>query len=447
LAIGYDYPYSIDLWDVETGTYRVTFAGDRFSPAYDICFSPDGSLLASTALANTVSVWNTDTFDLVHAFPGHRSGATRSIHFCPDNVTLASGGADGTVKLWNVSSPEKSALRIASEEHQLWYLQYSPDGGTLATSGPDGIVRLFDADTGDLIQSLSPLESRRGRASNRALSLQLAFSPDGRMLGAGNGDHTATVYSVDSGRPRFVLDGNTGPLANIRFAPNGRTIATTGEEDVMVLWDAGSGRELKRVQGPRLVEFLPDPRSQILALGERSGFSLLDLDTGERQSVDVNQPWSLTFLENGLTLAVGFEGGLRLYSVPGLDLEATLAVGRGPIPVVASSPDDSTLVIPSWGGVVDLWNTRVARGVGSLPLPVDWAISAQFSPDGNTLTVSTRGAGIHQFRAPSWAQIKEWQREEAFQTQRVASLDREFHAEEQHRRELQFANDPGSINQ
>jgi WD40 repeat protein len=267
------------------------------------------------------------------------------------------------------------------------------------------------------------------------------------MLGAGNGDHTATVSSVDSGRPRFVLDGHTGPLANIRFAPNGRTIATTGEEDVMVLWDAGSGRELKRVQGPRLVEFLPDPRSQILALGERSGFSLLDLDTGERQSVDVNQPWSLTFLENGLTLAVGFEGGLRLYSVPGLDLEATLAVGRGPIPVVASSPDDSTLVIPSWGGVVDLWNTRVARGVGSLPLPVDWAISAQFSPDGNTLTVSTRGAGIHQFRAPSWAQIKEWQREEAFQTQRVASLDREFHAEEQHRRELQFANDPGSINQ
>jgi hypothetical protein len=78
---------------------------------------------------------------------------------------------------------------------------------------------------------------------------------------------------------------------------------------------------------------------------------------------------------------------------------------------------------------------------------VDWAISAQFSPDGNALTVSTRGAGIHQFRAPSWKQITEWRREEEFQSQRVISLDREFHAEQQRRSEPRFANDAGSINQ
>jgi WD40 repeat protein len=195
-------------------------------------------------------------------------------------------------------------------------------------------------------------------------------------------------------------------VLNVRFSPDGRTIATTGTDNTLILWDAGIGREIERIAGPTLFDFMPSATNRIVAVNEGiKTVSLLNLDTKERQFLALNEYIrSITFLGERI-LAVGIMNEARLYSVPALELQTTITGPRGPVPHVTSTPDGRTLAVPGWGGVVQLWNTRVQHGVGRLPLAMDSLTISQFSPDGNTLAVSSRGTGIYLFRAPSLPEI------------------------------------------
>ena len=191
-----------------------------------------------------------------------------------------------------------------------------------------------------------------------------------------------------------------------RLAPDGRTIATTGEDNVLILWDAATGKVRQNIPGPRFIDFYPNPDSDLLAYRGKDGFTLLHLDSGQTQTVNTLEDiYSVTFSPDGETLAVGFVGEVRLYSVPALAPLDTLTGSAGPVPHVAFAPDGQTLAIPSWDGFVQLWNMHVMSDVGRLPIPSDHVIGARFSPDGSTIAVSTRGKGVYQFRAPTFAEI------------------------------------------
>lgn len=132
------------------------------------------------------------------------------------------------------------------------------------------------------------------------------------------------------------------------------------------------------------------------------------MDTSERISVSGGPFQSLSYSRDGRTLACGLAlgAGVTLFEIPSLDLIDEKVQGcRGPVPNVTFSPNGQFLAIPCWGGFVQLWNRQVKAEVGRLALPIDWMISAQFSPDGNTLAVSGLGTGVHLFHAPTFEEI------------------------------------------
>jgi WD40 repeat protein len=57
-------------------------------------------------------------------------------------------------------------------------------------------------------------------------------------------DRDLHLWDVASGEPRATLSGHREPALGLAFSPDGRTLASQGNDDVMKLWHPGTGQEL-----------------------------------------------------------------------------------------------------------------------------------------------------------------------------------------------------------
>ena len=69
-----------------------------------VTFSPDGSLLAISAL--TTTTFNLKTKKYIYKLTGH-SKFINSIRFSPDGKFLASGSKDCTLKVWDLEEQKE----------------------------------------------------------------------------------------------------------------------------------------------------------------------------------------------------------------------------------------------------------------------------------------------------------------------------------------------------
>ncbi|MBN2804111.1 MAG: caspase family protein [Deltaproteobacteria bacterium] len=116
-----------------------------------------------------------------------------------DNKTVISCSNDKTAKIWNLETGRViTTLRPPVEQGnngRLFSCTISPDGSTAALggwtskSGRDGNIYLFDTKTGKMKQRIIGVET---------VVKTLAFSPDGKILAAGFGEHKGIkIYAVD----------------------------------------------------------------------------------------------------------------------------------------------------------------------------------------------------------------------------------------------------------
>jgi WD40 repeat protein len=98
------------------------------------------------------------------------------------------------------------------------------------------------------------------------------------------------------------------------FSPDGRQMATAGEDNTLRVWDIASETELKQpIHSNFLERFAFTPDGKRLVTANYDGDVIL-WDVREMQEVITLQtrggpPSSVTFSQNGLTLAVSYENG------------------------------------------------------------------------------------------------------------------------------------------
>ena len=102
------------VFAVETGV-EVTSFSRHGEVVTSVAFSPDGKLICSGSLDNTVRVFAVDTGIEITSFCSHTDHVT-TVAFSPDGNFICSGSADNTVKVFEVKkSPEETHCNLRME--------------------------------------------------------------------------------------------------------------------------------------------------------------------------------------------------------------------------------------------------------------------------------------------------------------------------------------------
>jgi RNA polymerase sigma factor (sigma-70 family) len=255
---------AVRLWDVASGKERRPLEGHR-GGTYAVAFSPDGKLLASggQVLDRTVRLWDVATGRELRRLEGHEL-TVYSVAFSPDGKTLATGDGDwgASIQLWDVATGKRLG-RWEGLHSPVDQISFSPDGKRLAAAGCwERVVRLWDTQIG---REVSPFPRHEGAVA------ALAFAPDGKAVLTGCADGDLRLWDAATGAQRRRLRGHRGPVAAVAFSADGRRLASGARDKEGVrLWDAASGKELRRLALDRLdvscVAFSPD--GKLLAAGD-----------------------------------------------------------------------------------------------------------------------------------------------------------------------------------
>src|SRR5262245_59504028 len=114
-----------------------------------------------------------------------------------------------------------------------------------------------------LVLLTAPLAAQKAAVdyTHGATVTALAFSPDGRTLASGGQDQTIRLWNLATGEAR-ELRGHDGSLTALAYSGDGKWLASAGRDGTVLLWHAATGRLLRRLEGHERsvlsVAFSPD---------------------------------------------------------------------------------------------------------------------------------------------------------------------------------------------
>ena len=292
--------------------------------------------------------------------------------------------------LQNLANPKGKLLTIPHQD-DVWNVTFSPDGKKMATGCADGFARIYEVPGGKLLAVTATQERNIWRVK---------FSPDGKLLATASGATKSTsekIWDAETGAEILSLVGHTARVRGIDFSPDGKLIATGSRDGTVIIWDAGSGKELKKFTfeekgapaGINDLQFTPDGKTLIAATDY--GVKMWEVSSGKIFSnlTEITSASSVAVSPDGNLFASGGQySTIYIYDAGTGKLFSKIAGHEAAINQISFSPDGKLIASASSDRTVRFFDAQSGAETQNLKAHLNVAWSVAFSPDGKFIATS-----------------------------------------------------------
>lgn len=275
------------------------------------------------------------------------------VAFGPDGWFIAGGDAGGSIILWDAETGEV-ADSLLGHYQTVACLAWGNDSSQLASASTDGMVIIWNLDT---LQPRFEIEAHEGYV------LDIAYDFEGERI-ATVGDNHIGVWNAETGEliVRLTSADEQSFPSSVCFLPGGKQLATGDADHTLKIWSIETGKVTQTLAGHRAeiaqVAIRSDGR-EIATAGGDGDIRLWDVETGECTRVFANAHvggvFSLAYSPDGIQLASG--GYDRLVKVWSLYTDAEVLTLKGHSQYVRSvSFNRAGNLVVSGAGDAKIWN-------------------------------------------------------------------------------------------
>ena len=350
-----------------------------FNTVYTIAFSPDQRFLALGAIGGEIYLWDVASNCLYHTFKCPAKLIT-AVTFSHDCQVLAATTTDQQFYAWHI---ETEILLFKQDEHHghTWAVAASPTENIFAyISGP--MIYLCRTNDGQQIRTI------QGTAIP---TYAVAFSPDGRFLASGGNDFGIYVWEVSSGQLVHTQHGHTQSIQSLAFSPNGQWLVSGSRDQTIRFWALETGQVglvlAEHTDAVNSVAFSPDGQWLVSGSTDRT-VRIWHVESGRAVQVLYGHTAlirAIAFSPNGETIAsTSNDQTVRLWSRTRGQPDYILK-GHSPGYYRVAFSSDGQLASSSGDFGVRLWDTKRGRTRHLLDNHGSQIPALTFSPDGQTL--------------------------------------------------------------
>jgi hypothetical protein len=165
-----------------------------------------------------------------------------AVAYSPDGKVLVAGAGSTLVVL----DPDKGTTRsrITGLEGRITAMAFRPDGKVLAVaSGKPGVlgeVAFFEVGA----EGVPADKPARRITAHLDLIAQLAYAPDGKTLATCGYDRLVRLWDADTGLRKRDLRDHSDSVYGLGFSFDGKLLASAGADRAVKVWDTATGKRL-----------------------------------------------------------------------------------------------------------------------------------------------------------------------------------------------------------
>jgi len=253
----------------------------------------------------------------------------------------------------------------------------------------------------------------RGHAG---LAVALTNSPDGRYVASGGQDSTIKIWEAKTGALLRSWKAHADVVSALAFSPEGNVLISSSPDRMIKLWDPSQGRLVKSFVDTSAALFsvaISNDANFIAASGTDNFIKLWRSQTGERSFFpSEHTDWisALCLSGNGNLLAsASYDGTVKLWDFKTARLQKSLTGRLKRVNAVDLSKDEQTLACGGSGGIVEIWKFPDLQEGRTLPAGAGEILTLDFSSNNKWLAAGATSGEIYLWETTTLAALPKLQ--------------------------------------